>query len=422
MRPFKASNIVLALLCAMYFITYVDRVNLSAAAGSIQDEFGVTNTDLGVIFSAFGWAYLLMQFSGAWVGDHFGPRRTLVVCGIIWAGATLLTGLTWTITALFAVRLLLGIGEGATFPTATRAMRSWLPPSWYGFGQGITHSFSRLGSTVTPPIIFFLIYYVGWRGSFVVVGLLSLVWVVLWGWYFRDNPKDHPSITEEELAQLAPYEPRGKDQKRIVPWWPLVCRMWPVTLTYFCYGWCLWIFLFWIPLFFQQNYGLDIRGTAGTATIVFFGGFVGDTVGGLMSDSLYRRTGSKKVARLSIIILGFVGTLFSLVPLLISQDLVVAVASLTAAFFFAELIIAPIWAVPMDIAPKYASTASGLMNVGSAGASAISPIVAGYVLDLTGIWELPFVTLMGFCVVGALMAFTMHPERPFVDPTERAPD
>jgi sugar phosphate permease len=417
MRPFKATNVVLALLCAMYFLTYVDRVNLSAAAGAIQDEFGVTNAETGIIFSAFGWAYLIMQFSGAWVGDHFGPRRTLVVCGIIWAGATVLTGLTWGLTALFLLRLLLGIGEGATFPTATRAMRVWLPPSWYGFGQGITHSFSRLGNTVTPPIVLFLIAYIGWRGSFLIVGLISLLWVVLWGWYFRDNPKDHPSITEEELAELPEYDAAPKDRPR-VPWWALVRRMWPVTLTYFCYGWCLWIFLFWIPLFFLENYGLDLRGTAVSATIVFFGGFVGDTVGGMLSDAVYRRTGDTKVARLSIIILGFVGTFLSLVPMLFSQELYVAVASLAAAFFFAELIIGPIWAVPMDIAPKYASTASGLMNVGSAGASAISPIVAGYVLDLTGNWELPFLTLMGFCAVGTLLAFTMHPERKFVDPNE----
>lgn len=417
MRPFKATNIVLALLCAMYFITYVDRVNLSAAAGSIQDEFGVTQVETGIIFSAFGWAYLLMQFSGAWVGDHFGPRRTLVVCGIIWAGATLLTGLTWGLTALFLVRLLLGIGEGATFPTATRAMRTWLPPSWYGFGQGITHSFSRLGGTITPPIVLFLIAYLGWRGSFIVVGVLSFLWVLLWGWYFRDDPKDHPSITEEELAQL-PAQDLGAKERPRVPWLALVFRMWPVTLTYFCYGWCLWIFLFWIPLFFQQNYGLDLRGTAVSATIVFFGGFLGDTVGGILSDTVYRRTNNTKVARLSIILLGFAGTFVSLLPMLFSQDMVVAVASLASAFFFAETIIGPIWAVPMDIAPKYASTAAGLMNVGSAGASAISPIVAGYVLDLTGIWELPFLTLMGFCVVGSLMAFTMHPERKFVEPGE----
>ena len=138
-----------------------------------------------------------------------------------------------------------------------------------------------------------------------------------------------------------------------------------------------------------------------------------------MSDALLRRTGSKKFARLSVITLGFVGTFISVSPLLFTQEFAVAVVSLTATFFFAELIIGPIWTVPMDIAPKYASTAAGLMNVGSAGASAISAIVAGSILDATGIWELPFVTLMGFCVVGSVMAFKMHPERPFVEPGER---
>jgi sugar phosphate permease len=416
MRPFKATNIVLALLCAMYFITYVDRVNLGAAGGAIREEFGVSNAEFGVILSAFGWSYLFMQFSGAWVGDHFGARRILVISGAIWAGATLLIGFTWSLTALFALRLLLGFGEGVTFPTATRAMRIWLPPSWYGFGQGITHSFSRLGGTVTPPIILFLVAAIGWRGSFVVVGLVSLVWVIVWSWYFRDDPKDHPSITEEELAQLSARDV-GPTERPLVPWLALVLRIWPVTLTYFCYGWCLWIYLYWIPLFFLENYQLDITDTAINSTIVFLGGFVGDTVGGLLSDTVYRRTGSTKSARLSIITLGFIGAFVSLAPLLITQNIVLVVASLTAGFFFVELIIGPIWAVPMDIAPKYASTAAGLMNVGSAGASAISPIIAGYVIDVTGIWEMPFFISMGFCAVGTVLAFTMHPERKFVEPS-----
>ena len=420
MRPFRASNTVLGLLCVMYFITYVDRVNLGAAADSIQTEFELTNLQLGWLLSAFAYPYLILQVAGTWVGDHYGPRRVLVVCGIIWAGATILTGFAWSFWSLIAFRLLLGFGEGVTFPTATRAMRSWLAPSRYGFAQGITHSFSRLGVTVTPPIVLFLIVFIGWRGAFVIVGLLSLLWVVAWGWYFRDNPKDHPSITEEELTQLPVYEPRGKDEKRIVPFWPLVCRIWPVTLTYFCYGWSLWLYLNWIPLFFLNNHNLDIKNTAIFAASVFFAGFVGDAAGGMLSDAIYRRTNNVKFARLSVIMLGFVGTLISLTPLIFTRDVTVVVLSLSAGFFFAELIIGPIWAVPMDIAPKYASTAAGLMNVGSAGAAIISPLVTGYILDVTGNWELPFFILMGFLVLGMVMAFQMHPERPFVDPLERA--
>jgi MFS family permease len=300
-------------------------------------------------------------------------------------------------------------------------MRSWLSPSRYGFAQGITHSFSRLGVTVTPPIVLFLILFVGWRGAFVAVGLISLVWVVVWGWYFRDDPREHPSITEAEIAVLPAYQASGKDEKRIVPWWALVCRIWPVTLTYFCYGWSLWLYLNWIPLFFLNNHGLDIKNTAIFAASVFFAGFVGDAAGGILSDTIYRRTNNVKLARLSVIVLGFLGTLISLTPLIFTRDVTLVVLSLSAGFFFAELIIGPIWAVPMDIAPKYASTAAGLMNVGSAGAAIVSPLVTGYILDVTDNWELPFFILMGFLLLGTVMAFQMHPDRPFVDPKDRLP-
>jgi MFS family permease len=420
MRPFKASNIVLGLLCAMYFITYVDRVNVGTAAGAFQEEFGLTNLQLGYIFSAFAYPYLLLQIGGAWVGDHFGPRRILFACGIIWAGATIFTGLAWGFWSLFIMRLFLGLGEGATFPTATRAMRSWIAPARYGFAQGITHSFSRLGNAVTPPIVAFLIVYLSWRGSFVVLGLLSLIWVTIWVWYFRDDPRDHPSITEEEIAQLPAQEAGGPKERPRVPWWALVCRIWPVTLTYFCYGWSLWLYLNWIPLFFLNNHGLNIRDTAIFAAGVFLAGVVGDTVGGIVSDRIYKRTGNVKVARLSVIVFGFVGALVSLAPLLFTRDITVVALSLSGGFFFVELIIGPIWAVPMDIAPKFASTAAGLMNVGSASAAILSPIAAGFIIDVTGNWELPFFVLMGFLVLGAVMAFTMHPERPFVEPGERA--
>src|SRR3979411_1378427 len=110
--PFKATHIVLAMLCVMYFITYVDRVNISTAASEIQRELNLTNTQLGLVFSAFAYPYLLFQVFGGWVGDRFGPRLTLFVCGLIWAAATIGTGLTTSLASLFLVRVLLGVGEG----------------------------------------------------------------------------------------------------------------------------------------------------------------------------------------------------------------------------------------------------------------------------------------------------------------------
>src|SRR6476659_10633806 len=124
-RRFTPTNIVLGLLCLMYLITYVDRVNIATAADAIRRELRLSNTELGFLQSAFGYPYLLFQVFGGWIGDRFGPRRTLFVCGVIWAAATILTGLSGGLISLFLVRVLLGVGEGATFPVATRAMQSW---------------------------------------------------------------------------------------------------------------------------------------------------------------------------------------------------------------------------------------------------------------------------------------------------------
>src|SRR6202158_4605826 len=109
---FKATHGVLAMLCVMYFITYVDRVNIGTAASEIQKELGLSNTQLGLVFSAFAYPYLLFQVFGGWLGDRFGPRRTLFLCGVIWAAATILTGLATSLAMLFLVRVLLGVGEG----------------------------------------------------------------------------------------------------------------------------------------------------------------------------------------------------------------------------------------------------------------------------------------------------------------------
>jgi MFS family permease len=119
-----------------------------------------------------------------------------------------------------------------------------------------------------------------------------------------------------------------------------------------------------------------------------------------------------RFARLSIVLLGFVGAFASLVPILYLHDITTLAICLSAGFFFAELIIGPIWSIPMDIAPRFSGTASGMMNTGSAIAAIVSPLVAGYVIDLTGNWELPFKMSMALLALGAVSAFLMHPERP----------
>src|SRR5262245_53947335 len=258
-RKPTAPGIVLFLLCVMYFLTYVDRVNISSAATDIQQEFGINKEQYGWAFSAFGYPYLLFQVIGGRVGDRFGPRKTLFVCGAIWAVATMITGLATGLVSLFLFRIALGFGEGATFPTATRAMQNWTPNGLRGFAQGITHAFARFGNAVTPPIVGALMVWKSWRAAFVVLGVASLVWVFSWWLYFRDDPREHAGITPEDLARL----PSAGATKPLVkvPWGRLIRRILPVTATYFCYGWSLWVFLTWIPQFFreQKDINLDLK-------------------------------------------------------------------------------------------------------------------------------------------------------------------
>lgn len=411
MKFTRATSQVLLLLCVMYFITYIDRVNVSTAAAGFGKEFDLSKTQIGFVFSAFAYPYLVFQIIGGWLADKYGARRTLTICAIIWALGTILTGLVGGLASLVAARMLLGLGEGATFPAATRAMANWTEPSKRAWAQGITHAFARIGNAVAPPLVVSLIALTNWRGSFIVLGLVSLIWVAWWAYYFRDNPAEHPGISKEELAVLPAY---GVFKDRpVVPWRPLFKRMLPVTIVYFCYGWTLWLFLSWIPQYFLHNYQMDLKKSALFSAGVFFAGVVGDTLGGLVSDRILHKTGDLNQARRNLVVFGMLAALASLVPLLFIHDVVIAAICLSLGFFFAEFTIGPMWAIPMDIAPRFSGTASGMMNTGSALAAIISPVVGGYIIDKTGNWELPFIGSMFLMLVGSVMAFRMRPGQPF---------
>jgi sugar phosphate permease len=382
----RATRNFLLVLCIMYFILYVDRVNLAAAAGSIKADLQLSNTELGIAFSAFNYSYAAFQLAGA------------------------VTGLA----PLFAVRLVLGMGEGATLPAATRAMSRWMAASARGIAQGITHSASRLGAAVTAPVVAILITTLSWRWSFVVLASLSALWAVLWAWFYRDDPRAHGSFTEAELAALPATTPRQPERQRPVPWGPLVARMMPTMIVYFCMGWTGWLYVTWMPSLFLNNYGLDLKSSALFSSGTFFAAMIGDTVGGVVSDWLLHRTGSRQIARSALIAVCMVLSLLSLVPVLIMHQLVVGALGFTLSYFFLESAISPMWTVSMDVAPEYAGTASALMNAAGAVAGILSPIAFGSIVDLTGSWTMPFAASIGLLLVGVVTTIWMRPDRPLV--------
>jgi MFS family permease len=395
----------------MYGLTYIDRINVATAGPVFQKEMHLSANQLGSVLAAFGWAYLVLQVWGGWLSDRFGARLTLTVCAVVWAGSTILMGLAHSITGLILCRVLLGLGEGATFPTATRALSDWMPAGKRGFAQGITHAFSRLGNSITPALVAWIIVVASWRMSFFVMGGVSLLWAVVWWFYFRDNPATHRGITQQELAVLPSYGAKKDRKKDPVPWWPLIKRMSPVTLVYFCYGWTLWLYLTFLPSFFLHGYKLNLKHSALFSSGVFLAGVAGDAVGGIVSDFILKKTGDRNKARRDLIIGGFLLSLVFMVPILLSHNLTLVALCLSAAFFFAESTIGPFWAIPMDIAPRFSGSASGLMNIGSALAAALSPQVAFYVTQ-NNKWNLPFAGCIGLSLLGAIVAYWMKPNEP----------
>jgi MFS family permease len=365
---------------------------------------------LGFAFSAFNYAYAPFQLVGGWIADRFGSRRTLGICALAWAVTTVATGAVGGLLTLFAVRFCLGMGEGATLPAATRALSKWTTETARGFGMGLTHAAGRIGAGITAPIVAVLLTLMSWRMIFVLLGVVSAFWSVLWVWYFRDEPGDHAHMSTAELSALAQNSGRGERYSGPVPWRRLIPRMAPMMATYFCMGWTGWLYVTWMPSLFSKNYGVDMKKSAMFYAATFLCAMVAEFVGGILSDYLLRRTGRKSIARAWLVTISMLLALCALIPAILVHELIPGVISFTLALFFLDTAITPMWIATMDIAPDYAGSSSALMNAAGAVAGILSPVAFGFILDLTGSWTLPFAVSIMLLLIGAMAAFWIRPD------------
>jgi ACS family D-galactonate transporter-like MFS transporter len=216
-------------------------------------------------------------------------------------------------------------------------------------------------------------------------------------------------VTTAELTVIreggaAPRAARGP-----TPWRQILSRMWLVTLVDFCYGWSLWVFLTWLPSYLSEARGFELDRIALMTTLPLLGGVVGDTLGGIISDTIFRRTGNLRLARRALLVAGLGGAFAFIVPAVVTGSAMSAVFLLAAAFFFLELTNAVLWTLPLDIAGQYAGTAGGMMNTGFGVAGMISPLVFGVLIQRTGRYELPFFISAGLLLVGALCSLAIDP-------------
>jgi MFS family permease len=408
----RATWSFLGLLVLMHFVLFVDRVNLAAAAPVIQTDLGLSNIALGIAFSAFNYSYAPFQLVGGWFADRFGARRTLTVCGLWWSFTTIATAAVSGLVSLFAVRCVLGMGEGATLPAANCALSKWTAIASRGTAIGITHSAGRVGAAAAAPIVAFLIIWFSWRFSFIVLGTVSVFWAALWWWKFHEDPRRHPGITSAELAALPAADPATQHGSGPVPWRRLIPRMAPMMIIYFCQGWTGWLYVTWMPSLLKNNYDLDLKKSSLLYAATILCGVFGELLGGVGTDYLLRRTRSVQIARARLIAVVWCLAVMALVPAILVHDLAVGVAGFTLYLFFTGLAGAPLWAAAIDIAPNYAGSSTALMNSAGAVAGIISPVVFGWILTWTGSWTAPFAVSVGLLLFAVVVTWWIRPDHP----------
>jgi MFS family permease len=411
------------MLGLMYLITYMDRANISAAAPLIAKEFGFSKITMGIIFSAFTWGYAALQVPGGWMGDKYGPRRVLGIIVTYWSIMTALTAKAVGVVSFSIIRFLFGVGEAGAFPTATRAMQLWYPREERGLAQGVTHSASRLGAAIVPPVTVAIMTALGWRWVFYIFGAVGIIWSLFWHLAYRNMPEQHKWVNQAELVHIRGVDEKGNikqvdiEKKPAVPWRVLLkhSNMWAVMCAYFTYGYSFWIFLSWLPSYLVDYRGFTLLKMGWFASLPLFAGVIGDTAGGWLTDTLLVKTGNAKFARRSVATTGMLGCMVFILLSALTTNPYTAVYCLTGAMFFLECIIGPTWGVSMDVGGAYSGTVSGMMNMAGNIGGALSPIVFG-VLVAHGSWVAPFIVAACLLFIGAgIWAFWLDPEVSVID-------
>ena len=403
----------------MYMITYMDRTNISVAAPAMQEEFGLSKTEFGIVFSAFLWAYSIGQIPGGWLADRFGPRKVLLTIVPFWSFMTVATAFAAGRTSLLVTRFVFGLGEAGAFPTATRAMQLWFPQSERGLVQGVTHSLSRFALAIVPFIAVSIMVAFGWRWIFYLFGGVGLLWALGFWAYYRNHPEEHEGVNQAELAHIRGYiadgtiRPSARPGGRTAAPWRRIFRsanMWYIAAAYGCFFYGTYFYVTWFPTYLLEYRHLSLQAVGMFASLPFLAGMVGDIAGGSLTDTLYKRTGRLKLARRAVAAPAMLASAVCLIPAATTVNAWTALFCLTGSFFFLEMVIGPAWAVPMDVGGEYSGTVTGVMNMAGSLSASMSPIVFGFLVE-RGSWTAPFFITAGILVTGALIwMFLIDPE------------
>ena len=401
-------------------VSYLDRVNISIAGGSIVEAYHLSEVDLGKVFSSLVAGYALFQTLGGHLADRYGPRRILTA-GVIWWGIfTALTALvpsdiSHAVLVFVAVRFLLGAGEAVIYPAANQFIARWIPVTERGIANGWIFAGVGAGAGLTPPLITYLMVNHGWRSSFWVCAIIGLVAGAVWFFAARDFPSEHPRVSAGELAVIQSgltikSESAGPhNEPELIPWKRVVRsrEVWAVTISYFCYGYVAWIFFSWFYRYLAKVRGLDLKASAVYSMLPFLAMLVCCLVGGAVNDWLTKLRGPR-LGRcvLAAIAMGAAAIFIALG----AQVQGVRLASIVLAGGAGALYLSQssYWSITADIAGASAGSVSGFMNMGGQIGGALTGSLTPWIAVRYG-WTASFLVAAGLCLLGALSWLVVDP-------------
>ena len=398
--------LLLALLFGTSVVTYIDRVNISVTARQMMPAFGLTQQQMGGVFSAFVVGYALFQIPGGWLADRWGARIVLTCALLWWSICTALTAVIAAtpvaeflgiVGALVLVRFALGLGEAVALPSFNRAVANWMPSDARGLGIGIAIGGIGLGSAITPPLAAWVMVNWRWQAVFYLSAGLGILMGLLWWILARDRPEEHPWMRAQATARRQSGSPTGTVPLALLMHSPI----WWLVLSYSCLGYVAYVYLSWFYLYLVNVRGFDALQGGLYASAPFWAILIGCPLGGWATDRLASAHGVTR-GRLLAGMTGMAcaGCAIAVGAFVDSAGMAIASLSLGAGcLYFA---VGAYWASTSDLSKTHAGTLSGLMNTGANLGGALSPSLTPWMAAQWG-WSVALAAAGAIALLGAAL-------------------
>ncbi len=411
--------LTLALITIVLALSTGDRAALSVAGSDMAKELGISSVEMGYLFSAFSWAYVMFLIPSGWLTDRIGSKKAMMLAVVIWSSFTVMMGMVhfigMVVPLLLGLRFLLGAAESPVGPASGRIIAAWFPSSERGIAGAIFNSAQYLSLALFTPLMGWLCYKWGWEYVFIIMGGIGLVIAAVW-WKLYYLPVDHPKMNSEELEYIRAGEglvdletlkqkakSAGKGMQLSQIGQLFKSRMLVgIFLAQYCITAITWFFMTWFPIYLVKERGFDILQAGFVAAIPALCGLVGGVSSGFFSDLMLKKTKSLSIARKTPITIGLL--LSSSIILCNYADSAWLVIVLMSMAFFGKGFGSLGWTVVADTAPKeLIGTTGGVFNAFGNTAGIVTPVVIGYLLQSSGNfeWALVYVGAHGLLAVAS---------------------